>query len=307
MSGGRGRRSAWCPDARERRVAGRLSTARSTGWPPPVPQSGPPPLAGDELGGPPAPEGPSGTSDRGVGRYDEVGYATWYGSELAGQRTASGAPFDPRGFTAAHRTLPLGSYAEITSLQTGRTILVLVNDRGPNQAGLLIDLSQGAAQALGIDGRGAVRVRRVTPSAGDLNALRAGQPGAPRLDAPSAVLAGLRQRMSEPQPGTTLPPPRRPAPLLPQSGKPAPKPTPKPAPPVAKPAPATDGYYVQVAAFSSQARAQALAKSLDGSTVSNGTIWRVRLGPYGSQEKASQARDAARARGYGDARVVRED
>jgi len=109
--------------------------------------------------GPPSSSGPSATSGNGADRYDEVGYATWYGEEIGGNRTASGERFDPAAFTAAHRTLPLGSYVEVTSLASGRTILVKVNDRGPGDRGLLIDLSKGAAQALGMNTRGAVRVR----------------------------------------------------------------------------------------------------------------------------------------------------
>jgi rare lipoprotein A len=268
-----------------------------------APRPGPAPLTSDELSaGPPPSAGPSGTSDRGVDRYDEVGYATWYGAELAGNRTASGAPFDPAGFTAAHRTLPLGSYVEVTALDTGRTILVQINDRGPRQSNLLIDLSQGAAQALGITGRAGVRVRRVTPSPGDRIALRAGQPGAPRLDTPVSLLAGLRQRL----PGGPTPaiPTRRPIPRVapvPQATTPRPKPAP------GAPSAIASGYYVQVAAFGSKERASALAKSLGGSVASTGNLWRVRIGPYASANQAAQARDAVAARGYGDARVVRED
>jgi rare lipoprotein A len=269
-----------------------------------APAPGPAPLSSDELSaGPPPSAGPSGTSDRGADRYDEVGYATWYGAELAGNRTASGAPFNPDAFTAAHRTLPLGTYVEVTSLDTGRTILVQINDRGPQQSNLLIDLSQAAAKALGITGRGAVRVRRMTPSPSDQVALRAGQPGSPRLDTPASLLAGLRQRLS----GVSAPaaiPTRRPIPRVapvPQAVGPRPKPVPG-APPAV-----TRGYYVQVAAFGSKDRAFALAKSLGGTVASTGTLWRVRMGPYATANRAAQARDAVAARGYGDARVVRED
>ena len=280
-----------------------------TGAPDVLPPAGQPaPLSADEIdAGPPSSDGPRATSGRGESRYDEVGYATWYGNELAGGRTASGAVFDPKGFTAAHRTLPLGSYVEVTALATGRTILIQVNDRGPRQSNLLIDLSQGAAQALGIAGRGAVRVRAVTASPSDLQALRAGEPGAPRLDTPPSLLAGLRQRLTGASltvagPAMTQPrPPLVRIPPEPQGARPS---TRKP-PPAA--APTAGGFYVQVAAFSSQPRATALARSLGGQAVPAGSVWRVRTGPYSSKNQASQARDAAAARGYGDARVVRED
>jgi rare lipoprotein A len=266
------------------------------------------PLSADEAdAGPPSSDGPRATSGRGESRYDEVGYATWYGDELAGGRTASGVPFDPKGFTAAHRTLPLGSYAEITALDTGRTILVQINDRGPRQTNLLIDLSQGAARTLGITGREAVRIRAVNASPSDLAALRAGEPGAPRLDTPPSLLAGLRQRLTgtansiaEP-PMTQLRPPLVRVPPRPQLARTPAGKTPPPA------APAAGGFYVQVAAFSSQPRAVALARSLGGQTMPAGSLWRVRMGPYSSKNQASQARDAAAARGYGDARVVRQD
>ena len=290
-------------------VAAQPTNAAPIGAPDAMPQSGQPaPLAADEVdAAPPPSDGPSATSGRGASRYDEVGYATWYGNELAGERTASGTRFDPKGFTAAHRTLPLGSYAEVTALDTGRTILVQINDRGPRQSNLLIDLSQGAAQTLGISGREAVRVRAVTVGPGDLAALRAGQPGAPRLDTPSSLLAGLRRRLTG-APAIVAGPPVMP------SRPPIERIPPEPQamrPPARKPAPSTasdgGGYYVQVAAFSSQPRATALARSLRGQAVSAGSVWRVRLGPYSSKNQASQARDAAAARGYGDARVVRED
>src|SRR3546814_5946229 len=64
-----------------------------------------------------------------VADYDEVGYAGWYGDDLAGKPTANGEIFDPASISAAHKTLPLPSYVEVTALDTGRTILVRVNDR----------------------------------------------------------------------------------------------------------------------------------------------------------------------------------
>ena len=251
---------------------------------------------------PPTTGGPSATSGNGTpsDRYDEVGYATWYGEELgADARTSSGAPFDPNGFTAAHRTLPLGAFVEVTALDTGRTILVQVNDRGPSQRTLLIDLSRGAAQALGITARAGVRVRRVTPTPSDLAALRQGQPGAPRLDTPAGLLAALRQRLPSgagPSPAAQLP------------SRPAYRATPTPPPASGSGAtPVREGYFVQVAAFSSRDRAAALARALSGTVSGGNGIWRVRTGPYANAGQAAQARDAIARRGYGDARVVSGD
>jgi rare lipoprotein A len=75
-----------------------------------------------------------------------------------GQRTASGQPFDPRGMTAAHRTLPFGTRLNVMNPRTGRTVMVVVNDRGPFISGVSLDLSLAAAQAIGMHGTGAVCV-----------------------------------------------------------------------------------------------------------------------------------------------------
>jgi rare lipoprotein A len=75
-----------------------------------------------------------------------------------GRRTASGEPFNPRGMTAAHRTLPFGTRLNVTNPRTGKTVDVVVNDRGPFVHGVSLDLSLGAAQAIGLQGTGAVCV-----------------------------------------------------------------------------------------------------------------------------------------------------
>jgi rare lipoprotein A len=78
----------------------------------------------------------------------KTGLASYYGPELAGQPTASGEPFNPYGFTAAHRTLPLGTKLIVN--YGGRSVEVTVNDRGPYSGGRELDLSQGAAEYLGL-------------------------------------------------------------------------------------------------------------------------------------------------------------
>jgi len=263
--------------------------------------------------GPPPSDGPQATSDRSPDRYDEVGYATWYGKEMSGNRTASGAPFDPRAFTAAHRTLPIGSYVEVTALETGRTVLVQINDRGPFGGGLLIDLSQAAAQALGIVSRKPVRIRRVTPTPADQNALKNGRAASPVLDTPPVLLAGLRARLTGaaaalPRPAAAKPAGSRTRPLVDPTPIPAERSVKPAAPPVARPGVAPKGgYYVQVAAFGSRDRAAAIARTLGGTATPFNKLWRVRTGPFADAKSARQARDAAAARGYADARVVRED
>lgn len=125
--------------------------------------------------------------------YDAVGYASWYGSE-SGDRTANGEQFRPGWVTAAHTTLPLPTYVEVTALDTGRRIIVRVNDRGPFALGRIIDLSRGAAEALGIKAQGhaPVRVRRVEPSEKDRERLRKGKPAGGLDPVPAPELQRLR-------------------------------------------------------------------------------------------------------------------
>ena len=91
--------------------------------------------------------------------YEEEGMASWYGEEFQGRRTSSGEPYDLYAMTAAHRTLPLPSYVEVTNVENGKRVVVRVNDRGPFHGGRLIDVSYAAAHRLGMLGRGTARVR----------------------------------------------------------------------------------------------------------------------------------------------------
>jgi rare lipoprotein A len=129
--------------------------------------------------------------------YDMLGYASWYGSE-SGNRTANGERFRAGWITAAHTSLPLPSYVEVTALDTGRTILVRVNDRGPFAGrARIIDLSRGAAEELGLrqQGHAAVRVRVVDPPERDREKLRNGKAAAPRPRVSETVLANLRAQL----------------------------------------------------------------------------------------------------------------
>lgn len=92
--------------------------------------------------------------------YKAIGTASWYGAE-SGNRTASGARFHPHELTAAHKTLPIPSRVRVTNLKTGRSVDVLVNDRGPFKSNRLIDLSQGAAKEIGMLGMAEVSVEYV--------------------------------------------------------------------------------------------------------------------------------------------------
>jgi rare lipoprotein A len=90
--------------------------------------------------------------------YTESGQATWYGGQHEGNRTSSGEVFDGAKLTAAHPSLPMGSYVRVTVQQTGRSIVVRVNDREPPHGVRCIDLSHAAAERLGIVSRGVADV-----------------------------------------------------------------------------------------------------------------------------------------------------
>ena len=91
--------------------------------------------------------------------YDRTGVASWYGPGFHARKTSNGEEFDMNALTAAHKTLPMPSYAYVTNLNNGRTILVRINDRGPYVDDRLIDLSKASAEALGYGGKGLVKVR----------------------------------------------------------------------------------------------------------------------------------------------------
>lgn len=114
--------------------------------------------------------------------YNERGVASWYGSKFHGRRTSSGETFDMYRLTAAHRSLPLPTFVEVTHLGNGRSIVVRVNDRGPFADDRIIDLSYGAAAKLRMlkSGTARVRVRALTP----------GEPHPPERTAASTPVGG---------------------------------------------------------------------------------------------------------------------
>ncbi|HNB26995.1 MAG TPA: septal ring lytic transglycosylase RlpA family protein, partial [Alphaproteobacteria bacterium] len=232
--------------------------------------------------------------------YDETGIASWYGPGFDGKRTASGEIFDTNGLTAAHKTLPMPSMVRVTNLENGRSIAVRVNDRGPFEAGRVIDLSRRGAQLLGFIDKGTARVRVEI------------------MAEESQVLAAAASKSG----GDTLPPPPKAAPagevtaggLEPIAGsKVSPGNTQQQAAPSAAPAggsavgqlelPQPDGkvtqvvvkptnIYIQAGAFLRQANANQLGGQLKkyGAvrvapvTVGAQRYYRVRIGPLASVE-----------------------
>lgn len=249
--------------------------------------------------------GPHGTSQLqpGDSRYDAVGYA-------AVQSFGAAA-------LAISPNLPVESYAEVTALDSGRTILVRIAETA-EAPGAIAAISEGAASQLGVPANQlvAVRIRAVRPSTEDQAALRSAGAAQPRIDSPPALLRALRLQLpattavasSEPLPPPPPPPPPQPDPIvdvIPHTAAKAFTP-PKPRP-VAKPAaakPAQGRYLVQVAALSSSERATALAQKLQGFVKAGGGLYRVQLGPFATKEAAERARAGAVRAGFGDARLA---
>jgi rare lipoprotein A len=234
--------------------------------------------------------------------YDAVGYA------------ATGSD-GGTAVSAAHRTMPMPSYLEVTALDTGKTVLVRVERRGPMTNALLVELSPGAASQLGVAGkpRAPVRVRRVNPPESERALLRTGQPAPARMDTPKSLLAVLTRKLEAQDGG--------PIPVAVASPVPTPVPAPVPTtpgratrrPPVATPSPAavvapvSGKWSVQVAAFSTRERAAVAATKLGGQVSQAGRLWRVQFGPFATQAEAQAALAKAKAAGYSDARIQRAD
>ncbi|GAA0315257.1 endolytic peptidoglycan transglycosylase RlpA [Sphingomonas oligophenolica] len=241
------------------------------------------------------PQGPGPRGTSGEQRYDTVGYAGLHDG-------AGSGPYSAATITVAQNTLPVGSYVEVTALDSGRTIIALIVDRA--SSGRIVELSRGAAQLLGVGDGAAVRVRLTTPSSPDQMALRSGRAASPRIDAPEGLLKALRRQLPA---GIAPSPPVRRAP--PPAARPGarynqPAPAPTRAPPPAATAATRGGFIVQVAAFSTRDRAQIAARQVGGRIVVAGTVFRVQIGPFADSTSAKRARDEVARHGYGDARVV---
>jgi rare lipoprotein A len=262
--------------------------------------------------------------------YDAVGYAH--------------AGTEGSGISGAHHVLPLPCYVEVTSLETGHTILVRLNRRGPMNGKQLIELSPAAWAQLGLPaGADApVRVRRVNPPEPERAALRQGNRVPERMETPPGLRAALQRRLgmaaahaaNEPPSATLsggvtqtprlpLPPqPRlaatRPAPAKPLAPTPPPPPIPLPVAPrpvAAKPKspePAEPGHaetghmVVQVAAFSTREHAEKAAHQVGGKVEAAGKLWRVRIFVT-SGEAAQAALAKAKHSGYAGAIILHHD
>ena len=260
--------------------------------------------------------------------YNRVGVASWYGEMFHGRYTANGEIYDMNALTAAHPTLPLPTYARVTNLKNGRTIVVRVNDRGPYASDRIIDMSRRSAQALGFqrNGTAQVRVQYMGPAPLDGNdslerRVYASQPFArmASLSAPAKKTARTSRRtrlaqavrdevLSDSIVVGSIPKERKPARQVVNGWATQTNATATPAVPGAGRA-----LFVQAASF----RNREFADNLQGKLVSMGrtdvlssqvggqTYYRVRLGPFAARHDADEALRSVVGSGFLDARIVR--
>lgn len=255
--------------------------------------------------------------------FRQRGHASWYGRRFHGNPTSSGEPYDMYAMTAAHPTLPIPSYARVTNLGNGRSVVVRVNDRGPFLRGRVIDLSYAAAHKLGYINAGSaqVEVEQILPSEAPLmTATRKVPPlraraneGVVAADTPrpeARVLAPLAQAAPAPVTAAALAEASKAAAAsatAPQasaateSAECGPSPACGAAEGIAPPiASASGGIFLQLGAFSSYANAEGFRDTVQGQAgtlaerfelFADGERFRLHAGPYESMDAARNAAD----------------
>ncbi|MFZ2234875.1 MAG: septal ring lytic transglycosylase RlpA family protein [Dokdonella sp.] len=211
--------------------------------------------------------------------YVERGISSWYGNKFHGYMTSSMEPYDMHLFSAAHKSLPLPSYARVTNLSNGKSVIVRVNDRGPFHENRLIDLSYAAAVRIGIwpKGTGLVEVEAIDPDHPERRAVA--------VETPTQTRA--RGRAVQSQPATTT-----------RTSSKA-------------------RLYLQVGSFGSRDNAERVATALksagiepvriDTVNISGNSVHRVRVGPLAGADRADALTPRVEQLGFGAPRVVVEE
>lgn len=221
--------------------------------------------------------------------FKKQGMASWYGKRYHGGKTSTGEIYDMYGMTAAHKTLPIPSYARVTNLQNGKSVVVRINDRGPFISGRIIDLSYVAAHKLNMIEAGQTMV--------EIEAIDT-RPGAIQQTEPPVAVDTIESK------------------VLSEASIPAPV-VQKDVPPIediptvaaydpaevsnntAQPLATSDGFFVQLGAFKSEQNSYKLMDRLAGFSAGDtarlfqenaGDIYRVKLGPYPTRGAAEQAK-----------------
>ncbi|ABI76112.1 rare lipoprotein A [Hyphomonas neptunium ATCC 15444] len=242
--------------------------------------------------------------------FAETGIAIVYGDEFAGLPTANGEVFSQTELTAAHPSLPLPSLVSVTNVDTGREVVVRVNDRGPFEDGANVQLSRKAAETLGMNGagKGNVRLRYLSPAP-----VVATRPAAKTSSAPALL---RESPVAQPAVSQAVSAPVAAEDELLGGGASAPRlmsmTVAPPAPAYTAPASATGDVFVQLASFSDIGNAEALLRNVEASLpveivparVNGADFFRVRVGPFQDHAAAEQIRANLSLNGTADGRIV---
>jgi rare lipoprotein A len=213
--------------------------------------------------------------------FSQRGVASWYGVKFHGQRTSSGEPYDMYKMTAAHPTLPIPSYARITNLANGSSVVVRINDRGPFHSDRIVDVSYTAALKLGLLGKGSheVEIERLFPDDGTriATARRAAASAAQAMPAPPEIAALMLEDRVDMDSAAVARPQSQ------SADRAAPK----------------AGFYLQLGSYGRAGKAEEMSEMLRKSGVAqavevvrSGSVNRLYSGPY---ETRAMAQEAARA------------
>src|SRR5690606_36758981 len=254
--------------------------------------------------------------------YDEVGIASYYGKKFHGRRTSNLEVYDMYAFTAAHKSLPLPSYARVTNLSNGKPVVVRVNDRGPVHDGRIVDLSYAAAVKLGLDRSGTARVDEVGLCPGEGARVDPGvvagvvapePPPAPVEALPPSPMDALVERL--PDAATAAPSGVAPAPASLLASGPSAVPVAEAAPASSQPAGVAPGIELQVASFGSRDNAERALARLEAAGITGARlldadsggrrVWRLRIGPV-AEAAAETLATRISALGFGQPQRVRE-
>ena len=228
--------------------------------------------------------------------FSQRGVASWYGVKFHGQRTSSGEPYDMYKMTAAHPTLPIPSYIRVTSVATGKSVVVRINDRGPFHASRIVDVSYTAALKLGLLGKGSheVELERLFPEdPSRLATLRRAATSLAQALTPTAP-------KGEAQALNVVPPPPDIAALMLEDRVQSDSAAAVQALPARQglaTSNAVSGFYLQLGAYSRADKAQEMSRQLAdaGVAIGNlevapaGSVHRLYGGPFGSRAEAQQA------------------
>ena len=226
----------------------------------------------------------------------EKGLASWYGKKFQGRRTASGEAYNMYAMTAAHKTMPIPSYARVRNPANGREIIVRVNDRGPFVADRIIDLSYTAALKLGVlNGIAPVEVERIT-----YEQIRSGawQRGGKPEEAVAPVIEVKASNDDGPPPAPMPAPVPIPEPMAASAALPDASPTAPLPPPSRAYTTAAQGFWVQLGAFKQRDGAEQFQRRVSDELTwlspllaifSEPQMFRLQAGPYATRSEAQEA------------------